>query len=210
MNRALNGALAWLSVAHFFVVEELVRRSWPVPYSRRANYLSDLGATTCGPYFGRQICSPDHVWINVSFGLVGGAIILGAVLLRPVASDLLMPPLLTLYLVGGLGSVLVGLFPLDTVRPLHALGGGLFFGGTNLAHVLLGARLVRRGARPYGAGLILGGLAGLLAAVLVADGSTLGGGVGFVQRLAVYATVIGVVASGLLLLTGRPMLASQR
>lgn len=210
MNRPVGGALVWVSVAHFFVVEELIRRSSAVPYSRRTNYVSDLGATTCGPYFDRAICSPDHVWMNLSFGLVGGAIILGAVLLAPVTPDLLRSPLPAFFVAGGVGAVLVGLFPLDTVRPMHALGAGMFLVGTNLAHALLGWRLIRRRSRPYGVGLTLVGTAGLLCAALVAGGSSLGVGVGFVQRLTVYGSVLGTIAGGLILLTLRPRRGTAR
>lgn len=198
VSRATGGALAWSSVAQLFVVEELTRRSWTLPYSRRSNYVSDLGATTCGPHFGRELCSPNHEWINLSFGVVGGAIVLGAVLLRPGAPDLLRQPLPVLYVASGAGAALIGAFPLDTNRPMHALGASLFLGGTNLAHVLLGARLHRHHARPYGLALIVLGGGGLVGAGLVAAGSSLGVGIGFVQRLTVYGSVAGFVASGLL------------
>lgn len=210
MRRALGGALAWLSVGHFFVVEELARRSLTLPYSRRTNYLSDLGATTCGPYLDRAICSPDHAWINVSLGVVGGGMVVGAILLRPIAPDLLRQPLSTLYVAGGVGSALVGVFPLDTDRSLHALGAGVFFVGTNLAHLLLGSRLYRRRQHAYGIALTLVGAAGLLGAALVAAGSTLGVGAGFVQRFAIYGTVLGVVASGLIVLVRQRHVESSR
>ena len=84
MNKAVGGALAWVSISHYFVVEELVRRGWTLPYDRRTNFISDLGALTCGTYKGREICSPDHVWMNLSFGAVGVAMPVGAVLLRRV------------------------------------------------------------------------------------------------------------------------------
>jgi hypothetical protein len=40
------------------------------------------------------------------------------------------------------------------------------------------------------------GIAGLVGSALIATGGSLGVGVGFVQRLTVYGTVIGIVASG--------------
>ena len=144
MKRSI-GALAWVSISQYFVVEEIVRRGWTLPYSRRTNYVSDLGARFCGPFYGREICSPGHNWMNLTFGLVGAAIILGAVLLRPAVPTLLRRPLPALYLAGGAGSVLVGLFPLDTVRPLHAIGAGMFLVSTHLAHV------TRRRRAPHGA-----------------------------------------------------------
>ena len=197
-RRTVAGATVWITVAQFFVMEELVRRGWSIPYSRRTNYVSDLGATECGPYFDRKICSPDHVWMNLSFCLVGVAIIVGTMLLVP-AGGLLRAPMPVFYVTGGVGAVLVGLFQLDVARPVHALGAGMFLVGTHLAHALLGWRLFRRG-RVYGIWLIVIGLAGLSFAALVAAGSSLGVGVGFVQRLTAYASVIGIIASAVILL----------
>lgn len=211
MNRAMVGGLAWASIAHYFVVEEVVRRGWSLPYSRRTNVISDLGAVTCGTYEGREICSPDHVWINVSFALVGVAAGVGAVLVRTVAPDLITRPALALYAAGGVGSVLVGLFPEDTTGPLHALGAGMFFVGANLGHVLLGSRLrgqPRPAARPYGTALAVVGAVGLVGSALVATGADLGLGIGLVERVVVYGADLGFIATGLALLVPRRSAAS--
>ncbi len=211
MNRAMVGGLAWASIAHYFVVEEVVRRGWSLPYSRQTNVISDLGAVTCGTYEGREICSPDHVWINVSFALVGVAAGVGAVLVRTVAPDLITRPALALYAAGGVGSVLVGLFPEDTIGPLHGLGAGMFFGGANLGHVLLGWRLrrhTRPGARPYGTALAVVGAVGLVGSALVATGADLGLGIGLVERVVVYGADLGFIATGLALLVPRRSAAS--
>jgi len=211
MNRAMVGGLAWASIAHYFVVEEVVRRGWSLPYSRRTNVISDLGAVTCGTYEGREICSPDHVWINVSFALVGVAAGVGAVLVRTVAPDLITRPALALYAAGGVGSVLVGLFPEDTIGPLHGLGAGMFFVGANLGHVLLGWRLrrhTRPGARPYGTALAVVGAVGLVGSALVATGADLGLGIGLVERVVVYGADLGFIATGLALLVPRRSAAS--
>lgn len=211
-NRAVVGGLAWASIAHYFVVEELVRQGWSLPYSRRTNFISDLGALTCGTYEGREVCSPDHVWINVSFAAVGVAAGLGAVLVRAVAPDLVTRPALALYVAGGVGSVLVGLFPEDTVGPLHAAGAGLFFVGANLGHVLLGSRLPRsrrRLARPYGTALMIVGAVGLVGAALVVTGTDLGLGIGLVERVVVYGADVGFIATGLALVASRPALGGR-
>jgi hypothetical protein len=203
VTRAVTGAIAWLSVAQFFVVEELIQRRSAVPYDRRTNYVSDLGATQCGRYFDRTICSPDHLWMNVSFGLVGAAIILGAVLVRPVVPALAGSPLPWLYAAAGVGAMIVGLFPLDTVRFMHAAGAGIFLVGANLGHLVLGGRLLRRLEPAAGVTLVVLGATGLVGAVLVANASTLGVGVGFVQRIAISSSVVGVLAAGALVLRNR-------
>ncbi len=212
VDRAVAGGLAWAGIAHYFVVEELVRRGWSLPYSRRTNFISDLGAVNCGTYEGREICSPDHVWINVSFALVGAAAGLGAVLVRSAAPELITRWVLALYAAGGAGSVLVGLFPEDTVGPLHALGAGLFFVGANLGHVLLGSRLrllPRWRAPPYGAALMIVGAVGLVGAALVVTGTDLGLGIGLVERVVVYGADLGFIATGLALVASRPALGGR-
>ena len=202
MNRAVAGGLAWASIAQFFVVEELTRRGSTLPYGRTTHYISDLGAVTCGTYEGREICSPDHVWINGSFVLVGAAIAAGAVLVRAAAPDGVTPAVLASYAAAGAGSVLTGLFPLDTAYAPHVLGAGLFFVGASLGHVLLGLRLRRRGLRSYGGGLALVGALGLIGTGLVVAGVDLGLGIGFVERVVVYGADLGFIATGLLLIKG--------
>lgn len=200
MHRAVVGALAWLSLAHFFVVEELVRRGWTLPYSRQDNFLSDLGAVTCGTYKGRQVCSPDHAWINLSFGIVGAGIVLGAVVFHSVLPELVSRPVLALYAAGGVGSALVGVFPEDTIGWLHVLAAGTFFVGANLGHVLLGARLRGRHSRTYGTALMLVGAVGLAGTMLVATDIFFGLGRGSVQRVIVYGADLGFIATALVLL----------
>jgi len=198
-------AIAWVSIAQYFVVEELVRRSYALPYSRRTDFISDLGAVTCGPHNGREVCSPDHIWMNVSFGLVGVAIPLGALLLRAAAPELITAPILALYGAAGVGSVLVALFPEDTIGPLHVLGAAAFFVGSNLGHVLLGSRL-RRHLPSYGRVLACVGGLGLVGTGLLVAEEYLGLGAGFVERVVVYAADAGFIATGLALLaSGRSL-----
>lgn len=210
MRARTAGALAWVSITQYFVTEELVRRGWSLPYSRRTNFISDLGAVSCGTHGGREVCSPDHLWMNVSFGLVGVAIPLGAALVRSVAPEVMSRPMVALYSAGGVGSLLVGLFPEDTVGALHVLGAGAFFVGANLGHVLLGRRLRRR-HRPYGTALAVVGAVGLVGTVLVAQGEFLGLGAGLVERVVVYGADLGFIATGVLLLaSGAQLVGPQR
>ena len=199
-SRAVAGAIAWLSVVQFFVVEELIRRRSTVPYDRRTNYVSDLGATRCGRYLNRTICSPDYVWMNLSFVLVGATIILGVVLIRPALPVLVGLPTSACYAVAGIGAMIVGLFPIDTVRLVHATGAGVFLVAINLGHLDLSRRLLGRGQPTWGIALAALAMIGLIGAALLANGSTLGVGVGFVQRVAIYSSVIDVIVAGLAVL----------
>ena len=204
MNRGLVGGLAWLSIVQYFVVEELVRQGWSLPYSRQSNYISDLGAVGCGTYEGRTVCSPDHVWMNVSFALVGVAIMIGAVLARSGARSPLTPLVVGLYVAAGAGSVLVGLFPEDTNGALHGLGAALFFLAASLGHILLGLRLRRTTAgSAYGTALAIVGVIGLVGTVLLGSATDLGFGAGLVERVVVYGADLGFIATGLLMIRGR-------
>ena len=87
-TRFYAGALAKLSVLQYFVAESAVIGAWAGadPYSRRTGYISDLGASACGDFSGRDVCSPAHVLMNASFvvqglGMIVGALLLGSALL---------------------------------------------------------------------------------------------------------------------------------
>ena len=87
-TRFYAGALAKLSVLQYFVAESAVIGAWAgsEPYSRRTGYISDLGALACGDFSGRDVCSPAHLLMNVSFvvqglGMIVGALLLGSALL---------------------------------------------------------------------------------------------------------------------------------
>jgi hypothetical membrane protein len=87
-TRFYVGALAKLSVLQYFVAESAVIGAWAgaEPYSRRSGYISDLGASACGDFSGRDVCSPAHLLMNVSFmvqglGMIVGALLLGSALL---------------------------------------------------------------------------------------------------------------------------------
>ena len=87
-TRFYVGALAKLSVLQYFVAESAVIGAWAgsEPYSRRTGYISDLGALACGDFSGRDVCSPAHLLMNVSFvvqglGMIVGALLLGSALL---------------------------------------------------------------------------------------------------------------------------------
>ena len=191
--------VAWITIAHYFVVEQVVAAQWALPYSWRENFISDLGATSCGPYGDRAVCSPAHLWMNVSFALVGLAVVAGAVLLRRAAPALLSPVALGLYVAAGVGSALVAAFPENTVSVVHVLGASAFFVGASLGHVLLGLQLRER-APSYGLVLAFVGAVGLLATGLVATGEDLGLGAGLVERVVVDGADLGFIATGVVLL----------
>ena len=82
-TRHYIGAWSVLSVLQYFVAETAVIGGWagPQPYDRRTGFISDLGAVHCGIYDGRNVCSPLHWLMNVSFVVQGLGMLLGALLL---------------------------------------------------------------------------------------------------------------------------------
>ena len=81
--RQYLGAWSALSVVQFFAAEAAVIAWWagPAPYSRRLGFISDLGQVSCGLHGTREICSPLHPLMNVSFVLQGLGMVLAALLI---------------------------------------------------------------------------------------------------------------------------------
>lgn len=77
------GAWSAVSVVQFFVAEAAAIAAWrgPAPYSRSLNFISDLGQRTCGLHGTREVCSPLHALMNVSFVLQGFGMVLAALLI---------------------------------------------------------------------------------------------------------------------------------
>ncbi|WP_369046631.1 hypothetical protein [Sinomonas sp. P10A9] len=77
------GAWSAVSVVQFFVAEAAVIAAWrgPAPYTRRLNLISDLGQVHCGLHGTREVCSPLHTLMNVSFVLQGVGMVIAALLI---------------------------------------------------------------------------------------------------------------------------------
>src|SRR6476659_548997 len=79
-----GGAIVRMLAIQFFIAQIIVQSAWTTPFSLTANYISDLGNTTCGPYpvgSTMYVCSPWHAWMNASFILLGVIILVGAALI---------------------------------------------------------------------------------------------------------------------------------
>ncbi|BCT75037.1 hypothetical protein SCMU_08790 [Sinomonas cyclohexanicum] len=84
-NRVRHYLGAWsaVSVVQFFVAEAATIAAWrgPAPYSRRLNFISDLGQLSCGIHGTREVCSPLHALMNTSFVLQGLGMVIAALLI---------------------------------------------------------------------------------------------------------------------------------
>ena len=187
----------WLYVAsaQFFLVQFLVGLRFSPGYSLVDNAISDLGNTSCGPWNSRYVCSPAHVWMNVSFVVLGVTIILGSALIYPAFLASRGTALgLGLFAVGGVGTVLVGVFPENGVAWLHGFGAALPFLVGNVGLVLLGRSMTAPSwLRLY---TMLSGAVALLALVLYVSGTTLGLGDGGMERLVAYPQTVWQIVLG--------------
>ena len=156
-----GSAALLIAPAQFLLCEVVAAAAWRRPgYSYFRNFISDLGVTD-GPmtYQGRLVDSPLGVLMNVSFFLLG---IIGAYGIIMLTRSL--PPSRHrgwLRLAGvafGLGGILVGLFPENTIELAHAAGAFPNIGFGNVVLILVGARATRYYAAPPWVAWLLVGL----------------------------------------------------
>jgi hypothetical membrane protein len=192
----LGPAIYVLSVL-YFIVQVVVAQVWTPAYSWLNNTISDLGNTSCGP----ALCSPRHRLMNGELYLLGFVMAAGSLLIfqeftASGPEERLAARIGFSFLaVGGVGAVLVGLFPENTVRVLHIVGAGMaIFVGTLGIFVLglvLSLPVVLRWCMR-----VVGPLA-MIAIVLFAFHVYLGVGAGTVERLAAYPETIWLFVFGI-------------
>ena len=200
----VGGVLLVLAQLQYFIMQLIVAAGWSAPpYSWTQNYISDLGNTECGPFTIRghtsTVCSPRHAWMNASFIALGLLVIAAGLLLwhwwpcRRVARIGLV-----LWVVAGIGKVIVGLVPENRNLAVHSLGAlNLPIGAIS---ILLLSWSVLPGRPPLAwFGFLCGviGLAGFIAFLVVQAGSA--NRVGLVERIAAYPgnfwfLIIGILA----------------
>ncbi|WP_120955099.1 DUF998 domain-containing protein [Arthrobacter oryzae] len=209
------GALAKLSVLQYFVAESAVIGAWAgaEPYSRRTGYISDLGASACGDFSGRDVCSPAHLLMNVSFvvqglGMVIGALLLGSALLACAArrgvpsvrgrmTGRITGTARLLTGIAGAGTVIVGLVPEDAGSAWHVAGALMYFAAGAVALLVLGGLWLRQTALAWiilacGAVSLTALIAGGLTGMHVPEPGTL-------ERFMGYPITVGVAAAGLVI-----------
>lgn len=204
------GGGCWaVGVIQYAVAQIVAAAAWTRPYSLKNNYISDLGNTACGmfhvphgtPYY---VCSPDHGAMNASFVIFGVLTIAGAVLLRRIwPAGHLAHWVLGLWVLSGLGKIIVGLVPENTHIGLHLLGALNVPLGS--VAILLLSLAIRRTSHAVSVIGIVVAVVGLAGSVLSTGGefsgssAYLGLGVGGAERLASYPgtlwmLMIGVIA----------------
>jgi hypothetical membrane protein len=206
------GATFWILAIQFFVVQVIVASAWARPYSLSNSVISDLGNTGCGPYPAGStniVCSPWHALMNLSFVVLGVTMSGGAMLTaRFFAPGWRRTTAIALFLIGGAGVTLVGLYPENESRLLHAAGAAANFVGASVALILYGAGIQKERARPLLKTFsIVAGMTGLAATGLLVADHDLGLGDGGIERFAAYPVSIWQIVAGVSLMR-RPILAN--
>jgi hypothetical membrane protein len=137
--------------------------------------------------------------MNLSFIVLGVSIVAGTALLIPVLSGSRWTRVgLRLFAAGGLGTVIVGLFPENTVPAFHGIGAALPFLLGNAGILLAGLTLEEsRLVAWYTVGT---GVVALAALAFYASGHFLGLGEGGVERVVAYPQTIWQVVVAFTLL----------
>ncbi len=168
-------------------------------YSFAGSTVSDLGDTACRQVRGDVLCSPWHAGMNVAFVWFGFTLLVGALLLGTrMLGGRIGTAAVVAWCVSGLGSIGVGLFPVNEDATIHGLVALPIFVAQPLAVLLTGIAL--RGTRP-GAARLAYVLAALSAVGAVGFGFTVGTDsalIGALERLALWPGYVwvSVVAVG--------------
>ena len=194
MARAgLLGTALWTLQPLYIVVEVLVGLQASSDYSFARSTVSDLGNTSCRQVRGDLLCSPWHAGMNTAFWWFGATLAAGALLwgMRHLAGRAGRAAVV-LWCVSGLGSIGVGLFPVNEDPTAHGLVALPIFVAQPAALLLMGLSL--RSSRP---GLARGSfvVAALSAVGAVGFGLVVGsdsGAIGALERLALWPGYVWV------------------
>jgi hypothetical membrane protein len=192
----LIGPTMWMLSVQYFIIQIVVARDWAMGYSISHNTISDLGNTACMAYGGRFVCSPLHSLMNASFIILGIFMALGA---KFIYLEFKKTPAslagFSFMSIAGIGTILVGTFPENTISDLHVLGAFLPFFIGNIGIVILGLVLnIPKSLRIYS---IFSGCFSLLALVFFFTHSYLGLGIGGMERLTAYPQTIWLIVFGI-------------
>ncbi|MET3925364.1 hypothetical protein [Devosia sp. 2618] len=201
------GAIFWLLTIEFFIAQFVAQAAWPA-YSMVLDDISLLGVTSCGSFINpapggtEPVCSPLSLVFNAGMALNGLLVVLGVWFTRTLwPQGKWTVAALWLLALGGDGSMLVGLFPLNVILPLHMLGAVLSLGIACFGFFLLGV-IVWKQHRTFALYTIATGAIALLGFVLYVAEIYLGGR-GTIERVAAWPHTIWYVVTGLLILRGR-------
>lgn len=201
-TRIKIGALLWISSIQYYFVQIAVAAAWNVSpgFSWTDNTISDLGSTVCGQYGDRFVCSPWHDFMNGSLVVLGITMIGGSYLLaRSLRKKTTTHIGFGCMMLAGVGSLLVGVFPENSIAWLHILGAALAFIAGNIGMIVIGASLssLPKWLQIYS---IISGSIALGALLLFVNTVYLGLGIGGMERIVAYPQSIWMIVVGCYLL----------
>jgi hypothetical membrane protein len=189
----LIGPIVWLLNVQYFLVQIVVAAAWNPSYSWHLDAISDLGATSCGQFDGRNVCSPLHGLMNASLILLGLSMAIGSALMY---QELRRSPAgFSLMGAAGVGAILVGLFPENTIYWAHIAGADLAFLVGNIALIVFGFSL--RLSRWFGWYSIASGVVALVALCLFLGHQRSFLGLGGMERVVAYPQTIWLIVFAL-------------
>jgi len=203
----LGGTAYIVAIVQYAIAQLVAAAAWNPPYNWMTNFISDLGNTACGQFAihgsSSYVCSPRHAVMNASFVVGGVLLIVGTVLLWHLWPARRMTTVaLWLWLVAGVGKIVVGLVPENTNASLHVAGATNLLIGS--VAILLLSLVARRQHRPLATTGLIIGVVGLVGGVLstAAQGAgsalDLGIGAGGMERVAGYPSNIWLVIVGVI------------
>jgi hypothetical membrane protein len=192
----LVGPIIWILCIQYFVIQIVAAAAWTTHYSLSQNAISDLGNTACGLYGMRYVCSPLHSVMNASFIGLGCTMAVGALLIYQEFKEKVGTLVgFSFMAIAGLGAILVGLFPENTIGLVHSSGAALVFVLGNLGMIILSLSLViPRWLRVY---TFLSGVISLVALGLYLWQDYLGIGLGGMERLVAYPQTVWLIVFGI-------------
>jgi hypothetical membrane protein len=178
----------------FFIAEIVAASGWKTPpYSWRLNAISDLGATGCGLFDDeRFVCSPLHSLMNASLVLLGLGMVIGSVLLYLQLRRSRVG--FSLMATAGVGAILVGIFPEDSIFWAHIVGQDLAFVFGNIALIVFGLTL--RFPRWFKWYSIASGSVALVALFLFLSHHRFFLELGGMERVVAYPLIIWLIVAG--------------
>lgn len=201
-TRIKIGALFWIASIQYYFVQAITAAMWSRSsgFSWAGHTISDLSNTTCGQYGHRFVCSPWHVSMNIAFLVLGITMIGGSYLLTHSLSKKITTHIgFGCMALAGVGTLLVGIFPENSVAQLHILGATMAFIAGNVGVIVIGASLssLPKWLQIYS---IISGSVALIALVLFINKIYLGLGIGGMERIVAYPQSVWMVMIGCYLL----------
>lgn len=203
-NYPLIGPAIWILSVQYFVIQIIAAFAFRTTYSLRFNTISDLGNSICGNYSGRYVCSPQHNLMNASLILLGITMASGSLLIyQEFKRDRVTLIGFSFMAIAGFGTLLVGLFPENTISFLHTFGASLPFLLGNVGLIILSISLTTpRLLRYY---TFLTGIIALIALVFFYTQHYLGLGIGGMERIVAYPQTFWLIIFGLYISSNHPI-----